>query len=947
MPNQGAGPGRELFSATNAFAAMLQHTNAHIAFLDTNFVFVAVNSAYARGSGRTAQELIGQNHFELFPNAEYQKIFERVRDSGQGAEYHATPFTYPAQPERITYWDWALTPVKNETAELCGLVLTLSDVTDRVLSEQASRQAQEQQLRLLGGIFANAPVGLAVVSGPDLVFRFANESYTMMLPPPGENPIGRRHTDCWPPAAGFGSGETIRHVLETGQPFVDSHHLRRFPDGSQHWYSFSLQPWVWEGEPSVLIGLSETTERERLLSQVQQQAGELSEAYSRLHEQVEEIAVQAEELQSQSELLHSQNLRLLELNEALRAEQEQLGGALDALAHSEQSYRSLFSGMLEGFALHELLYDDNGNAYDYRFLEVNPAFITVTGMPTAEIRGLTVRQVLPGLDDYWIATYAEVAETGKSIRFERYSDELQKWFEVVAYSPATDQFATLVSDITERKRAEEEQIAYHSRLLANLSDAIVATDDRERITAWNRGAEELYGWKSEEVLGRPFGDVFPGQASEGLVNTPGPSGERGAFRSEARKQRRDGSEVIVDVSGFTIADNAGRIIGYCHVSRDITERTRTQEALEYSEALLRKVLETLPVGIWIADAAGRILSANAAAEQIWCGAQWAGPQDYGRLRAWWRLSGRRVEPEEWALSRAVRSGETSTGEELEIECFDGTRKVILNSAAPIFDSAGRLIACIAVNMDITQTKATEQALEKHSERLQILHAIDQAILSATSPREMAAATTGRLRELVGATRASITLFNSEEGTANWLAVSSEAPTTLSAGASVPFTAFELPGQLERGEYRLLHDLRNLRELSPSAQTLLAEGIRTHLAVPLMVADKVFGSLNLSAARPEAFDPDVVEIAQQVAAQLSVALQNARLGEQVLRDREQLQRLSRRLLAVQEEERRRLSRELHDETGQALTALKIGLGVLQREAGSDAVTERGGRTQGDY
>jgi PAS domain S-box-containing protein len=126
-----------------------------------------------------------------------------------------------------------------------------------------------------------------------------------------------------------------------------------------------------------------------------------------------------------------------------------------ALQESEERYRSLFSNMSEGFALHEVITDDEGRPCDYRFLEVNPAFERLTGLRRAELTGRRVLEVLPGTERHWIDRFGQVALTGLPSHLEAFSGALDRWYEAFAYCPAPRQFAVVFSDVTARKQSEE------------------------------------------------------------------------------------------------------------------------------------------------------------------------------------------------------------------------------------------------------------------------------------------------------------------------------------------------------------------------------------------------------------------------------------------------------------------------------------------------------------
>jgi PAS domain S-box-containing protein len=138
------------------------------------------------------------------------------------------------------------------------------------------------------------------------------------------------------------------------------------------------------------------------------------------------------------------------------------------LRDSEERYRTLFEAIDEGICIIELLFDDAGKAYDYRFVEMNKAFVRHTGL--ADAVGKTVLEMVPGHDKHWFEIYGNVASTGEAIRFENEAHAMQRWYDVYATrvgSSDSRKVAVLFTDISERKRAETEL----QRLAADLTDA--------------------------------------------------------------------------------------------------------------------------------------------------------------------------------------------------------------------------------------------------------------------------------------------------------------------------------------------------------------------------------------------------------------------------------------------------------------------------------------------
>jgi len=130
-----------------------------------------------------------------------------------------------------------------------------------------------------------------------------------------------------------------------------------------------------------------------------------------------------------------------------------------ALKESEKKFRVIFENMNEGFALHEMIYDDNGKPFDYKFLDINPAFETMTGLSESVAKNKTIREIMPGIENDpadWIGQYGAVVKDGSTITLENYSEALKKWFRVHAFSPQEGKFAVTFSDITLNKEQEQE-----------------------------------------------------------------------------------------------------------------------------------------------------------------------------------------------------------------------------------------------------------------------------------------------------------------------------------------------------------------------------------------------------------------------------------------------------------------------------------------------------------
>lgn len=260
------------------------------------------------------------------------------------------------------------------------------------------------------------------------------------------------------------------------------------------------------------------------------------------------------------------------------------------LHESEQRYRRLFDNMTEGFALHEVVTDEDGRPCDYRFLDVNPAFERLTGLKRTEVVGRRVLEVLPETENIWIETCGEVALTGESVHLEEYSGELDRFYRVFAYQPAPRQFAVVFSDITEQRETRLALLESEQRLRAlvdNLPFEVWAMDAEGRYIVQNQVCQEAWG----NVVGKRAEEGAPSPEVRELWETNNERAFAGEVVTGEVMGERGGELRIFHniIAPVKVEDEVRGILG---VNVDITDRKRAERELrELNESLEQRVAE--------------------------------------------------------------------------------------------------------------------------------------------------------------------------------------------------------------------------------------------------------------------------------------------------------------------------------------------------------------------
>ena len=262
----------------------------------------------------------------------------------------------------------------------------------------------------------------------------------------------------------------------------------------------------------------------------------------------------------------------------------------------------------------------------------------------------------------------------------------------------------------ERRRYLGEIMASEARLNLAQEMARIATWEWNVLTdelAIASGGEQIFGRPAEPVKARllPFRALDLEALKERFGRGEGaPEWDVGVPQADGGGERwfTSRGRMVLDAH-----DRPSKVVG---VSIEITQRKQMEKALARSETLLRKVIEMIPVGLFIADETGRITTANPEAERIWGGAPRVDLARYGDYKGRWARSGEALQGKDWTLARAVRTGEASPGEIVHIDAFDGESRTIIMSAMPLLDGEQGIIGAIEVNQDITALDRTEQSL---------------------------------------------------------------------------------------------------------------------------------------------------------------------------------------------------------------------------------------------
>jgi PAS domain S-box-containing protein len=548
--------------------------------------------------------------------------------------------------------------------------------------------------------------------------------------------------------------------------------------------------------------------------------------------------------------------------------------------------RAIFEMAFDGM----LIVDDSK-----RIIDANRAVCSILGYTPEELSRLQINEIVaPERRDEFPALWQRfmtegTLEGGFPLRRKDGKIIEVEYRSVARFQP--DRHLCVLHDITSRNSAEAALTCSEERFAAFMDylPGYAWIKDRDGVYIYGNPALEQMPNLKDGFLGKKDTDLWSPEIAElYLANDRNVIANKRAI-SIVEPHVMDGRKRYVIATKFPIFDGAGEVAMVGGACVDITERIETEAALAESENRHRQLVQALPIAVYTCDAQGRITFYNRAAAKLWGRSPEIGKELWCGAWRMYESDGQPLTADRCSMAVAIADGQSVPGRAIVLERPDGSRSFVLPHPAPIRDAAGTVIGGVNMVLDLTERRAAEERICESEARLAEAVALahlghwerDLSTDQVTWPDE-------RYR-MIG----------------------------LQPGeCDVSYASFLKsvhPEDRERVQRAIGVMVRDKLPASYSYRVILPGGsVRVHDTRATVITDS-----GGRAIRVFGVTQDITEMRET--------------AEALRQANEQLHVFSQRLFQVQEGERRHLARELHDQIGQAVTAVKIGLqGAMELE-----------------
>jgi PAS domain S-box-containing protein len=585
------------------------------------------------------------------------------------------------RPDGSTVWAMMhIEPIKDHNGIVRGAINCFHDVTDRVRAEELVRQKDQR----LAATYELAEIGIAEVNADGELAR-VNAHLAALLGYPEEELLGRSIFD--PALTDTADADQVqfrRQVNgEINRYTIEKHFLRR--DGGGLWASVTSSS-VCDGDGRFLYAV-------------------------RVQEDVTARKVAEVSLARRAE----EQTALYEFTEALQHSGDSddvctqaMAAIFRALCCDRVSILLLDSFGVMKFAQWRGLSDTYRGAVEGHSPwppdATNPVPICINDIQQSELpdalKSIIREEGIAAL------AFIPITSNGRLLgKFMTYYDRPH-----VFANPEKDLALTIASQLgfaLERMRAERaaQQLV---AIVESSDDAIISKDISGIINTWNQGAERLFGYTADEVIGRPVTILIPADrlSEEPAILARIRRGER-VDHFETVRRRKDGSDIDISLTISPVRDEHRRIIGASKIARDITDRKEAEAKLQDSERRLKELLAAIPAAIYTTDATGKITYFNNKAAELAGRIPKLGSDEWCIT---WKLywpDGTPMPHDQCPMAVALKEGRAIRNAEAIAERPDGTRVPFIPYPTPLRDANGNIVGAINMLIDVSERKQAE------------------------------------------------------------------------------------------------------------------------------------------------------------------------------------------------------------------------------------------------
>jgi PAS domain S-box-containing protein len=532
-----------LFEATPGFSVAILPD-------DSLYYVVAASDDFVRLTGFNRKDMYGKDYLRFFQNGTNNQIssLQNLKNSFSEVVRSQDINHIPLQRYDILkadgtyteqYWKIINVPVKDSSGKIEYIILSAEDHTRQVKSEDKKEGFPEKENAF--NFFMTAPVIIGLLRGDDYVIELANEQ---LLEVWGRTPdvIGKPLLHALPEFRDQGFIPLLEEVRTTRNPF----YAYEFPiTVNRH------------GKEQVLY---------------------FDFIYKAYYEN--ETSGKADGIISIGHDVTSQVY------------------AKKIVQESESKYRTLFESMDQGFCIFEVIFNENNEGVDYRFLEVNPAFERQSGLKDA--LGKRILELAPAFEDRWPKHYGKVVLTGEPLRIIDESKALGKWFDIYAFrlgEEGSKKVAAFFTDISEQKKAVE-NLRESDERFRNLADEsplfvfIIESSPEAPVTYWNKCWLEYTGQTMEEALGTAWNGKIHSDDLPFVqeLYTPAYEKKQPYIIPGVRVKKHDGEYRWHTFKGNPRFLADGSFDGYVGVGFDIHDQKLAENTLKENEVILQKMV---------------------------------------------------------------------------------------------------------------------------------------------------------------------------------------------------------------------------------------------------------------------------------------------------------------------------------------------------------------------